>query len=157
MIAIGKNNVKAINEFFRTAIKTEHDKVETELALTDLQTEIYHMFYRKGIKDKNAIASSLKVSRRKVERELCAIRKMLDKVWGITGVSPRKKFNCKTATEDEIRKRCIELGKKDDYAYFMILVYRSGKTRKEIAEKFFLSEATVKKYKHDRTLELEGV
>ena len=69
--------------------------------------------------------------------------------------TPKKMFRCKTATEEEIRARCIELGKKDDYINFMLLAYRSGKTRKEIAKEFFISESTVKKYKHDRTIELE--
>lgn len=64
-------------------------------------------------------------------------------------------FKCKTASAAELRARCLALGKNDEYARFMALVYRSGKTRKEIAGELCISEGTVKKYKHDRTIEME--
>jgi len=65
-------------------------------------------------------------------------------------------FKCATATAEEISARCLELGKSDEYAEFMIAVYRSGKTQKEIAADYGLAAATVKEYKRKRSRELEG-
>jgi len=66
-------------------------------------------------------------------------------------------FRCETATADEIRARCIERGKTDEYADFLIAVHRSGKTQKEIASEHGIAPATVKEYKRKRTRELEGL
>lgn len=68
-----------------------------------------------------------------------------------------KPFQCVTATEDELRARCLALGKNDEYIRFAILAFRSGKTRKEIARELFLTESTVKEYKRRRKRELESI
>lgn len=66
------------------------------------------------------------------------------------------KFCCTTANEDEIRARCLELGKNDEYANFVILAFRSGLRQKEIAAKTGLTVETVRKYKRIRRKELEA-
>jgi hypothetical protein len=65
-------------------------------------------------------------------------------------------FRCATATSDEIRARCLEKGKDDRYANFMVAVYRSGRLHKDIGDEFGFSEGTVNEYKRKRTKELES-
>jgi hypothetical protein len=67
-----------------------------------------------------------------------------------------KPFRIETASADEIRARCVAHGKNDEYAEFCIMAFRSGLTRKEIAEKLHLSFNTVKEYKRIRKAELEA-
>jgi len=67
----------------------------------------------------------------------------------------KKPFRCKTASEEEIRARCLELGKSDEYANFMIAVWRSGKLQKEIAFELKIATGTVKEYKRIRTRQLD--
>lgn len=66
-------------------------------------------------------------------------------------------FKCKTATAEEIRERCLSLGKDDRYADFLVAVHRSGRRQKDIAEEFGITPETVKEYKRKRTREVDEV
>lgn len=145
---------KKVNTFFRTALKSEVDKTQDELILSDFETEVFNLKYRNKMNGLE-IAKTLGVSRRKVDKTLYTIRRMIYKLDIIK--SPNVKFDVATSSEREIRDRCLLLGKSDEYADFCVLAFRSGLTRKEIAERLHLSEHTVKKYKRDRKRELEAL
>jgi len=68
-----------------------------------------------------------------------------------------KKFSCKTASEDDIKKRCLGIGKNDEEIDFAILVFRSGKKIKEIASELFVTTDAVKKRKARFKNELEAI
>lgn len=67
------SKIRAVNSFFKTAIKPEVDKLKEDIILSDRQDEIFTMFYIKH-KDIGFIADTLCVSRAVVERELKRIR-----------------------------------------------------------------------------------
>ena len=67
------SKIRAVNSFFKTAIKPEVDKLKEDIILSDRQDEIFTMFYRKH-KDIGYIADALCVSRAVIERELKRIR-----------------------------------------------------------------------------------
>lgn len=67
------SKVKAVNQFFKTASKSDVDNVKGNILLTDRQETIFKMFYIQG-KDVNFIADSLYISASVVSRELKAIR-----------------------------------------------------------------------------------
>lgn len=75
----------------------------------------------------------------------------------LKGETSERPFRCSTATEDEIRARCLLLGKSDEYANFLVAVHRSGRTQKEIAADFGIATATCKEYKRKRSREIENV
>lgn len=64
---------KAVNIFFKTAIKSDVDKIKEEIILSDRQDKIFHMYYIQR-KDRNFIADSLYISATVVDRELRQIR-----------------------------------------------------------------------------------
>lgn len=67
------SKIRAVNSFFKTAIKPEVDKLKEDIILSDRQDEIFTMFYIKH-KDIGYIADALCVSRAVIERELKRIR-----------------------------------------------------------------------------------
>lgn len=64
---------KAVNLFFKTAIKADVDKIKDEIILSDRQDTIFTMYYLQR-KDINFIADSLYLSASVVSRELKTIR-----------------------------------------------------------------------------------
>lgn len=66
-------NVKAVNRYFRTAIKADVDKIKNDIILTDRQDTIFNMFYIQR-KDRLFIADTLCISPTVVDRELRRIR-----------------------------------------------------------------------------------
>lgn len=65
--------IKKINDFFRSAIKKDVDKINNELILSERQRKIFEMFYLKK-QNIDFIADSLCVCRMVVNNELKAIR-----------------------------------------------------------------------------------
>ena len=64
-------------------------------------------------------------------------------------------FVTETATEEEMRKRCRELGKGEEYADFCVDAFVKKIRRKAQAEKIGVEENTVKYYRNIRRKELE--
>lgn len=64
---------KAVNIFFKTAIKSDVDKIKDEIILSDRQDKIFTMYYIQR-KDRNFIADTLYISATVVDRELRTIR-----------------------------------------------------------------------------------
>mgnify|MGYP002624869481 FL=1 len=71
--------VKAINEFFRYALKTEVANLKEELNLTERQENIFERFYIKK-QDINFIADTLFISAPAVNKELKHIRKKIIRI-----------------------------------------------------------------------------
>ena len=67
-------SVKAINSFFRTAIKSEVDQLQEVLLLSDRQERIFRMYYIRKL-DINFIADELGICSDVVNRELKTIRR----------------------------------------------------------------------------------
>ena len=67
------SKVKAVNSFFKSASRSDVDKVKGNIILTDRQETIFNMYYLQG-KDINFIADSLYISVSVICRELKAIR-----------------------------------------------------------------------------------
>ena len=70
---------RKINRFFKTAVKSDVDKIEAGAIFTDRQREIYTMFYLKR-QDINFIADTLCVCPDVVSYELKLIRQKIMKV-----------------------------------------------------------------------------
>ena len=66
-------NVKAVNKYFRTAIRADVDRIKNDIILTDRQDTIFNMFYIQR-KDRLFIADTLCISPTVVDRELRRIR-----------------------------------------------------------------------------------
>lgn len=64
---------KAVNIFFKTAIRSDVDKIKEEIILSDRQDKIFTMYYIQR-KDRNFIADTLYISATVVDRELKTIR-----------------------------------------------------------------------------------
>ncbi len=64
---------KAVNSFFRTAIKSDVERIKEEIILSDRQDKIFTMYYIQR-KDRNFIADTLYISATVVDRELKTIR-----------------------------------------------------------------------------------
>ena len=64
---------KTVNIFFKTAIRSDVDKIKEEIILSDRQDKIFTMYYIQR-KDRNFIADSLYISATVVDRELRQIR-----------------------------------------------------------------------------------
>lgn len=75
-------SVRQINDFFKTAVKSDLDNVSEELLLSDRQEQIFRMFYIRRL-DINFIADSLGVCPLVISNELKTIRKKLVKVLGL--------------------------------------------------------------------------
>lgn len=71
-------SVKDINRFFKTAIRSDVDRIKDDLLLSDRQDEIFHMFYIRKL-DINYIADTLGVCPLVISKELKIIRKKLAK------------------------------------------------------------------------------
>ena len=67
---------KAVNAFFRDAIRKDVDGLAYDLLLTTRQEKIYEMFYIKR-QDINFIADSIGCCSRVVQKELKTIRKKI--------------------------------------------------------------------------------
>lgn len=75
-------SVRQINDFFKTAVKSDIDNVSEELLLSDRQEQIFRMFYIRRL-DINFIADTLGVCPLVISNELKTIRKKLVKVLGL--------------------------------------------------------------------------
>lgn len=64
---------KAVNTFFKTAIKSDVEKIKGDIILSDRQDKIFTMYYIQR-KDRNFIADTLYISATVVDRELKIIR-----------------------------------------------------------------------------------
>lgn len=75
------NEIKKINSFFKDANKSELNKIESQILLTERQEKIFTMFY---VKKQNIdfIANTLFVSAMTINHELKIIRKKLLKLLG---------------------------------------------------------------------------
>lgn len=73
--------VKNVNRFIKTAIRSEIDDIVEKLALSDRQLKIFEMFYIQK-KDILFIADTIGVSEVVVHRELKIVRIKLVKVLG---------------------------------------------------------------------------
>lgn len=71
--------VRKVNDFFRTAIKAEVDEVKEKILLSDRQEEIFNRYYIRR-QDVNFIADTLGVCAYVVNAELKTIRKKLIKI-----------------------------------------------------------------------------
>jgi len=71
--------IKKINNFFKTAIKTDVDNVKNQIVLTDRQQQIFDMFYIRKL-DINFIADSIGVCPMVINNELKNIRQKLIKI-----------------------------------------------------------------------------
>lgn len=75
------DEIKRINGFFKDANKSELNKIESQILLTERQEKIFTMFYVKK-QNINFIADTLFVSAMTVNHELKIIRKKLLKLLG---------------------------------------------------------------------------
>lgn len=73
---------RAVNTFFKEAIRSEVDTLVENLMLSDRQKSIYEMFYVRKL-DIDFIADSLGCCSRVVQRELRIIRKKIVKSLGL--------------------------------------------------------------------------
>lgn len=73
--------VKNVNQFLKTAIRSEIDDIVEKLALSDRQLKIFEMFYVQK-KDILFIADEIGISEPVVNRELKIVRIKLIKVLG---------------------------------------------------------------------------
>ena len=73
---------KAVNSFFRDAIRKDVENLACELLLSDRQLHIYELFYLKK-QDINYIADTVGCSASVVQRELRRIRKKLVSALGL--------------------------------------------------------------------------
>ncbi len=71
--------VKAVNSFFRAAIKPEVDRLKEDIVLSDRQEEIFNRYYIRR-QDVNFIADTLGVCSYVVNKELKVIREKILKV-----------------------------------------------------------------------------
>ena len=71
--------IKKINNFFKTAIKADVDKVTNQIILTDRQKQIFDMFYIRKL-DINFIADTIGVCPMVINNELKTIRQKLIKI-----------------------------------------------------------------------------
>lgn len=71
--------VKAINSFFKEALKKDIDGVRIDLLLSERQDKVFEMFYIKK-QDINFIADTLNVCPQVINNELKSIRKKLIKI-----------------------------------------------------------------------------
>lgn len=75
------DEIKKINGFFKDANKSELNKIESQILLSERQEKIFTMFYVKK-QNINFIADTLFVSSMTVNHELKIIRKKLLKLLG---------------------------------------------------------------------------
>ena len=73
--------VKAVNSFFKNAVKSDVERLKEDIILSDRQDTIFQMFYIKR-KDIGFIADSLCVSQAVINRELKRIRDKIVRVFG---------------------------------------------------------------------------
>jgi len=71
--------VKAVNSFFRAAIKPEVDRLKEDIVLSDRQEEIFNRYYIRR-QDVNFIADTPGVCSYVVNKELKVIREKILKV-----------------------------------------------------------------------------
>lgn len=67
------SEAKTVNRFFRTAIRSDVEKLKEEIILSDRQDKIFTMYYIQH-KDRLFIADTLFISPTVVDRELRRIR-----------------------------------------------------------------------------------
>ena len=72
-------SLKDINNFFKTAVRSDLDGLKDDLLLSDRQDKIFHMYYIRRL-DLNFIADELGVCPLVISNELKIIRKKLAKV-----------------------------------------------------------------------------
>jgi len=73
---------KAVNTFFKDAVRTDIDKLVYELMLSERQEKIYEMFYIKK-HDINFISDTVGCCPRAVQKDLRIIRKKIVKCLGL--------------------------------------------------------------------------
>lgn len=74
--------VKGVNDFTKTAVKDDIEKIKADLLLSDRQEKIFHMYYIRRL-DINFIADELGVCSLVISNELKIIRKKMGKVLGL--------------------------------------------------------------------------
>ena len=74
--------VKGVNDFTKTAVKGDLDRIKDDLLLSDRQEKIFHMYYIRRL-DINFIADELGVCSLVISNELKIIRKKMGKVLGL--------------------------------------------------------------------------
>lgn len=142
--------IKEINKFFKTIIRSEYDEVCDDLCLSQEELILFNLKYIEKLSNIE-IAEHIGKTPSFVQKRLFYIRQKLLKLPQFN----KKKFSCNTATESEIRKRCIRLGKSKEYADFCVDAFVYKLSRKEMAKKYILGVNTIKQYKMQRKLELE--
>lgn len=73
------NKVRAINNFFKNATKSQIEQARAEIILSDRQDKIFQMFYIQKL-DIGFIVDTLCVCPRVIGNELCIIREKLYKL-----------------------------------------------------------------------------
>lgn len=142
--------IKEINKFFKTIIKSEYEEVCDDLCLSQEELILFNLKYIEKLTNIE-IAEHMGKTSSFVQKRLFFIRQKLLKLPRFT----KKKFDCNTATESELRKHCIRLGKSKEYIDFCVDAFVNKLTRKEMAQKYLLGVNTVKQYKMQRRAELE--
>lgn len=142
--------IQEINKFFKIIIRSEFEEICDDLCLSKEELKIFNLKYIEK-KTNIEIAEHIGKTSSFVQKRLFYIRQKLLKLPQFN----KKKFSCNTATESEIRKRCVRLGKSKEYADFCVDAFVYKLSRKEMAKKYILGVNTIKQYKMQRKFELE--
>lgn len=143
--------IKEINKFFRTIIRSEYNEICEDLCLSEEELLIFNLKYIEK-KTNIEIAEHIGKTSSFVQKRLFFVRKKLMKLPQFT----KKRFDCNTATESELRRRCIRLGKSKEYTDFCVDAFVNKLSRKEMSRKYLLGVNTIKQYKMNRKTELES-
>lgn len=143
--------IKEINKFFRFMIRSEYEQITEDLCLSQEELTIFKLKYIEKLSNIE-IAKHIGKTFSFVQKKLFLIRKKLMKLPQFT----KKKFECNTATESEMRRQCARLGKSKEYADFCVDAFVYKLSRKEMAKKYILGVNTIKQYKMYRKVELES-
>ena len=133
-------------------LKTEYNQLIDDLMLDDTTKQIFDLKFLQG-KNKKEISTSLNLSISKVSDRLDIIKVKLEKIAKIKS----SLFSLDNAVEFDVVYRCKKLGKSIEYRNFCIDAFIKKLKNKELAEKYYISIDTVKRYKRDRRRELESI
>ena len=134
-------------------LKTEYNQLIDDLMLDDTSKKIFDLKFLEG-KTKKEISTSIGLSMSRISERLDIIKVKLEKIAKIKS----SLFSLDNAVEFDIIYRCKKLGGKSiEYRNFCIDAFIKKLKNKELADKYYISIDTVKKYKRDRRRELENI
>ena len=140
-----KNDIKYM-------LKSEYNQLIDDLMLDDISKKIFDLKFLEG-KTKKEISTSIGLSMSRISERLDIIKVKLEKIAKIKS----SLFSLDNAVEFDIIYRCKKLEKSIEYRNFCIDAFIKKLKNKELAEKYYISIDTVKKYKRDRRRELENI